>query len=63
MEELLRKIGYKGSRSTLNTCVAKIRREQGLGKTMLTVSRSHLLRSMWSEVEYEEWKNSIPETF
>ncbi|MGY1423665.1 ISL3 family transposase [Bacillus cereus] len=63
MEELLREMGYKGSRSTLNTCVAQIRREQGLGKTTLKVSRTHLLRSIWGETEYEEWKNRIPEIF
>lgn len=63
MEKFLRKKGYKGSRSTLNSVVAQIRREQKLGKTTLQVSRATLLWSIWTETHFEKWKNSLPVEF
>lgn len=54
MEEFLRTMGYTDSSSTLNTCVAQVRREHGYSKFTVTVSRSRLLWSLWSETKSEE---------
>jgi len=63
MDRRLRKMEYKGSKTTLNAYVARIRREQTFGKVTVTVSRSQLLWSIWSEAQFDEWEKCIPEVF
>jgi transposase len=63
IERKIRKEGYLGSRTTLDSVVAQIRRENRNHYTTETVFRSHLLSRLWKEEDFSKVIDGVPHSF
>lgn len=63
IEQEIRKVGFSGARTTLNSFVAEVRREFRNPYTYKTVLRSRLFSKLWKEEGFDKAIYDVPQSF